>query len=504
MKDSGGTITIAPGDYGAISLNYTPAEQLVLVAVDPANPPGFRHIGIADAKRVSLDGLRISDADRFSRLSASQTLTAKGGVAFFELVRLDRTEDCVVKNCDFVAPINTIAGHAQEGYGQGICIFGGNHKNLTVTGNKMTGMYKGISLLALTNFVCEDNVLTGFRSDGIYIVGMDGGSLQRNYMNGLRPFPGTGKNDNDHSDMMQISDLKDVTIEDNYMDTGGGNGGGTQGLFICGEIANSRVRNNLLISALYNGIMAASAHTVDFTGNLVMKAEDGSLLPIMRWSGAPAFTAVSFIGNGATKFSSLPAPGAKLQGGNVSNGNVVLKEGTDFRIDRSMAPAPSGFVRVGASLVRDNIAGLQFDPSKFAYVDAILAAPAPAPAPSPDPTPAPQPAPEPTPEPQPTPVPVPVPGPDPEPTPEPTPEPAPEPTPEPDPIPEPGPEPAPVPDPGPDPAPAPEPDPEPAPLPEPVPADELDMVMMNIAGSLASIASTFRRIADKLDATQAS
>lgn len=330
----GVTILLAPGNYGSVNLvgdgtTFRFRRPVTLRSQDPCAPASFELLRMVRVSNLRLADLHFENP-RFMRQPVSEILGSRGGIRYMELLRTDNSDNLVIENNTFLgATIALPAGNPLNGYSHGFGWKGLNLDQVTVRGNRFTNVAKAISIERVKGVRIESNLMTDYRSDGIFMRGADDFRIAGNIMRNVRPHL-VGRGEGDHPDFMQINLLANGTIENNYLSLGDGPGM-SQGIFV-GTAKQVKVRNNVVVTRAVNGISFAQLSDSQITNNLLLKADTPASGLDQRSRRAnlpqinvrPNSTNVVIRDNAASAYS-RNLTGLAGHGGIVADNNVVLQ-----------------------------------------------------------------------------------------------------------------------------------------------------------------------------------
>lgn len=250
------TIKLRPGDYGELKLAADlPPGHISLVAEDAARRPRFSSVVVFKREGVTLDGLDV-------RRTAAQPVRQLLAVLSSRAVTLKGV---------------SVAGPATGDRGQEYAMMIRDSHGVVVEGCTITRVRYGIGLLDGRDVKVIRNEVHDVQTDGIRGGGTSDLLLAENVVGALRPKPG------EHPDGIQLwtnqhtRAAERITIRDNVVVRAGG--GIMQGIFVTGKTDQARmrqvvVRDNMVIGAMYNGILVAGADQVDLQNNTVVAYTD--------------------------------------------------------------------------------------------------------------------------------------------------------------------------------------------------------------------------------------
>lgn len=269
---NGGTILLAPGDYGELSL------------VDKVYPG---------------DGLRITSDDRTTAVFDALSLTRCRGVHLdtlgldyvFEPGDYDHEQPFVINQCEDVTIQRSLldgdagAGmkkSAIDGYAIGYGLLIKNSKSIFVNQNEIRGFRLGMVCFSNDRLAINKNNIHGMRSDGMNLVSITDSIISNNWIHDFVKAPGSG----DHQDAIQgwttggLPASRDVNITSNFIDSG--DGGYRQAIFFRNEDVDRglnpenyyeriKINNNLIFDGHRHGITVGETKGLDIINNTLLQ-----------------------------------------------------------------------------------------------------------------------------------------------------------------------------------------------------------------------------------------
>ncbi|MEM9059696.1 MAG: right-handed parallel beta-helix repeat-containing protein [Pseudomonadota bacterium] len=287
---SGDRIELAPGTYNSAHLKSRDfPTEVVIASQDAENPAVFTDaLTMSNVSGVTLTGIS------FEPNSAALDI--------LDLVLIQNASRIMITDNAFKghipesgeglppdAPIDSAdkAKGLIEGQPFARGLRATNVEDLTVEGNVLTALRKGIILDDTHAVLVQENHLHDLRSDGINIVDSRSVEISANLMQSFRPLHNYEHIEfADHGDFIQwwITDtgqgIHDMTIRDNVLLQGAGTW--VQGIFGRGGLSNPdgspahisglRILDNVINISHPNGIFVGDARDVEIAGNTLLPA----------------------------------------------------------------------------------------------------------------------------------------------------------------------------------------------------------------------------------------
>jgi len=321
---SGGTILLAAGDYGALTLTSA-TSGVTLRSADPAHPARFTGLMVNGASNVTLDAL-IFD---YSYQSGDAFWTAPFAVQGSRNLTITRSR--------FDGDVAKGGGAADNGYPSATGLSVQGSSNVTLSGNRISNFMRGLVVDDSNKVTVSGNDITAIRTDGMDFSAVQNVQIVGNYLHDFKTSTGS----DDHPDMIQIftagstKPTRDVTIRDNILNSGAGHW--TQSIFMGNEVVasgqagasmfyrNITITGNVIINAHLHGITVGETEGLTITRNTVIhnrRSDSGGNVELNtpRINVAAASRNVKIQGNAVAGIA-----GAEGGGWNVS-GNVLIQD----------------------------------------------------------------------------------------------------------------------------------------------------------------------------------
>ena len=382
-KAKGGvTLRLAPGDYGMVNLTsigrqLRANERITIMSADPCNQARFARLNIVDSANLILRDLRFQNTGFFAQ-PTNRTRRPNGSLQYMDLLRTERSSSLAIVNNVFVGATVAVPGkHPLNGFAHGIGWMGENVRDVQFRSNRMSNLFKGLSVRNARGLVIGGNAITDYRTDAVFVWDVADLTIEDNSFTNPRPLI-LAKGRGDHPDFIQLKNVVGGVIANNYMVVAP-QGGASQGIFP-GPARNLKVRNNIIVSRMLNGIYFRDIADSEIAGNLVLRAEDppdgllgrdGSRLPDVgpRIRIDPASRNLLMRGN------AVSADRRRGQGGRANE--IAVSQITSARpfqrvgANGARTAAGSGYRRIGDLLITlDSLATAGIDADKFAFLDA--------------------------------------------------------------------------------------------------------------------------------------
>ncbi|MBY8978061.1 tandem-95 repeat protein [Rhodobacteraceae bacterium NNCM2] len=300
---SGDTILLADGDYGALEIDDLKFSQDVTIR--SVNPLGarFTSIDIENTSHLVIDGLHVDNPTDGSP-----------GSAFVD----------IGKNSSFVSFINSEVNGSIDGQmvgSYGIRVDGGS-TDIDVSGNTVHDVEHGAVFFSVSELVVAGNDFDNLGSDSMKFGGVSSVLIENNSGAAIT-MPAAG----DHIDFIQFQgDGTDIVIRGNTLlleEVTGFPGYPHQGIFLKdGEFNNVLIEQNLIYTNTVNGIYIASDSG---TGGNVTIRQNTVLTPpdLTIWGGAE-IRMISLAGDYTIEDNVTDRIVDSVGGGTV-DGNLILQ-----------------------------------------------------------------------------------------------------------------------------------------------------------------------------------
>jgi nitrous oxidase accessory protein NosD len=286
----GGSVLLAPGNYGTVKIEGVQTTGQVRVAsADPSKPAVIQYLSIKGS-----NGLTISQIE-FAIKAGSLGV----GVQDSRDIRLEKLDIHGLMDGN---PSDDPTGVSLQ-----------RSANVTIAESRFHDLGGGIGYSDVNGMTIVDNRFEVIRSDGVTGTRVNDVVISRNYFTDFYPEAA------DHPDVVQIwtsnaAPSRNFTITDNVFERGAGRK--VQGIFIKGDGAvgyeNVVITGNAIIGGMYNGISVTVANGLTISDNLVLGYDD-----MVSWIQVKDSKAFRVTGNTATSFIVLDYPLRK-------EGNVIV------------------------------------------------------------------------------------------------------------------------------------------------------------------------------------
>ena len=385
-ENGGYILELAPGNYGSIAIrgnadNPRFEQPVTIRSAERCNPAVFERLTINGVSNLALEALHFEDAGFFDR-PPEELVKPNGQLKNLDLLRTDDVSNIAVRDSTFVGPtVDLPSGHRLNGYGYGFGWRGVRVRSASFTNNRMTNLYKGLSVRNAAGLTIADNTLSRYRSDGIYLTQSEDVDILNNRM--VDPLPYVlAQGRGDHPDFMQLADIAGGRIENNYMDIGL-SAEASQGIF-SGPASDLMVRNNIIITRSLNGLVFSALTDSEISNNLVVSAGVPRNASRMASGGGRRNTEPQFrinanyenviVSNNVASRFSRNFPAVARRGSLSATGNVTLqnanpREGSYYAyLTDGAAARDSSGTRIGNVWLSSVPADAGPDPGKFAYL----------------------------------------------------------------------------------------------------------------------------------------
>jgi hypothetical protein len=229
----GDTILLEPGRYGTLALTQDFDSDVTIRSAQPLRAV-FGGITIMGASHIVLDGLRVDG----------------------EGVRGNYIE--IDKGADHITIRSSEIG-AASGYDRNFGIRAKSSTNLSYLGNYVHNAVNGIANFHNNDVTLIGNVIDWMASDSFKFSGVNRGLVEGNWGAAhVEAAPGA------HVDFMQFQgeDTRNMVIRGNVLLPAEGTDGTAQGIF--GNLSDSLIEQNIIVSALVRGISVHTGNTIRY------------------------------------------------------------------------------------------------------------------------------------------------------------------------------------------------------------------------------------------------
>ena len=284
---SGDRILLEAGNYSNVQLKGLSFDSAVTITSrDPGNPATLTGLTVSNSQGLSFSNLHLDFSSPWTVWNAQ--ITGSSNIVF--------------SGMNIHGSLNGNPGDDQSG------ILVKDSKNVTITGSEFQQLDHGISLSNNTGVRIENNRMHDIRADGVIAVATSNVQIVGNAFTDFYPSGG------DHPDAIQFltrgatEKAHDILVSGNLITRG--EGAIIQGIFITDQIGigydRVTVTDNVVVGAMYNGIMVSSTNGVVVTGNTIVAYSDmGSYLRVNNSTNAEVSNnqAMVFNLNGTTNLS---------------------------------------------------------------------------------------------------------------------------------------------------------------------------------------------------------
>ena len=268
----GETISLAPGDYGDLTLkNVDFSSAVTIESADPGSPADFGTVYMDGCSNIS-----------FSNLSFGLDLENGGRTTQFHA---NDSSGISVTDSTFVGDIEQNPDSAAFGYPTGVALRSTGSTDITFQNNEISGYASGVAVYYSENVTVSGNDLSGLRLDGISLTSNQNVTIESNHIHSFNTAEGSGE----HIDAIQMFSRNgsepstDLTISGNFIETGDGDT--FQGIFLRNEAVdggagedmyyqNITITDNIIYSGHSHGITVGQTDGVTIENNTVLATVD--------------------------------------------------------------------------------------------------------------------------------------------------------------------------------------------------------------------------------------
>lgn len=270
----GGDITLAPGDYGALSistLKASPGTPLLLRSVDPAHPARFSEMTLRDVQNVTIDSVDFDytyqPRDKIY-LRPFQILSSTG---------------VTIRNSLFDGDLWHGGGVTDDEFPTAIGLSVRSSSDVTLEDNEIRRFNRGTVISQSQNVIVRGTDMHTIRKDGMNFTEVTSVLIEKNHIHDFA----RSADSKDHADMIQFwtnqtqSPSRDIVIRDNLLNSG--QGLYTQSIFMRNDqvdrglagyemfYRNITIENNLIINAHLHGITVGETDGLIIRNNTVVR-----------------------------------------------------------------------------------------------------------------------------------------------------------------------------------------------------------------------------------------
>ena len=340
----GTVITLAAGDYGALTLDNMGGDAgnpVTLRSADPKAPAQFSSMSLTGTRHLVLEGLRFTYSFTEGAHLVTRDFQVSGG------------QDITFRQNLFQGDMASGMSEPGNGFPTGVGLWLSGVAGVTFEHNELRGFYKALAVRESTDVVVQNNDLHDIRMDGMTFAQVQRLRIEGNHIHDFMRVIDSG----DHSDMIQFwtggttQASTDIVIRGNILDSG--TGWYTQSIFIGNELRAGRpgfglfyqnvtIENNVIINAQSHGISAGQTNGLIIRNNTLVH---------------------NAASNGKRDLPALYVPRIE-----------VPSESTDVLISHNAASAIKGFKSQSDWTVTDNLIIQDTAPGQPGYYDKVFVA----------------------------------------------------------------------------------------------------------------------------------
>jgi len=248
----GDTISLAPGNYGHVSIWNKNYSSNVTILSEGAAKAHFDTLVVDRSSNLTFQGLDVGRGLRAGESSITKLSTVAS------------SSNIKILNSSFHGSLDSNPGN------DGVGLYVNRVTGFELHGSSFEQVYRGVAVQQSSGVKIHSSKFDEIRSDGITVAAAVGINIESNYFTDFRPISG------DHADVIQFWNVgqpygsRDITIKGNVVMNGTGQG--PQGIFIADAngftYRNINIENNLIYSNdSYHGIYINGADGVKIVGN---------------------------------------------------------------------------------------------------------------------------------------------------------------------------------------------------------------------------------------------
>jgi hypothetical protein len=273
--DPGDTVLLAPGEYGALSLQGaygSAAQRVTLRSEDVQNPARFSALKLEEAQGLILDGLVFEY--RFKR---------RHNPSKRRVNEINNTQHVTVMNSLFDGDNAKATNTTADGYGASFGLSLRWAENIDLENNIFRTFFRGLVISQSRQLTLRNNEIYDMRSDGVDFAEVTDVLVEQNHFHSFRRDPQS----RDHADMIQFwtagtnSPSRNITIRNNVLNAK--HGDWTQSIFMRNELVdrkqagpemlyqNISITGNVIINAHLHGITLGESKGVEISHNTLVR-----------------------------------------------------------------------------------------------------------------------------------------------------------------------------------------------------------------------------------------
>jgi hypothetical protein len=276
----GETFELKAGEYSLVLNGHQDSQvagysqPVVITSADPAKPATFTDINVIQVTNLTFKNVvfdytfRVGEERYYSPFYFE---TVKGLTLSSLLIDGDKARD---------------TGTYADGYGNAYGVNLVSCKDVRIENSLIRNFFAGLFLDAVDNLAVVGNEITAMRSEGMDVIAVRKGLIERNYIHDFVTAPDSP----DHQDFIQLWTAEknvassDVTIRDNILDSGGKTW--TESIFMRNEevdmgragpemfYKNIEVSGNLIRNNHLHGITVGEVDGLKITNNTILQARE--------------------------------------------------------------------------------------------------------------------------------------------------------------------------------------------------------------------------------------
>lgn len=282
-------ITIAPGDYGPLSirgLKIPSGTPLVLRSADPADPARFSEMTLRDVRNVMIDGVVFDYTYRPGD---------KLNVRPFQILS---STGVTIRNSLFDGDLWRGGGATDDDFPTAFGLGVRSSADVTLEDNEIRNFFRGMVISQSQNVIVRGTDLHSIRMDGMNFAEVVNVLIEKNHIHDFA----RSLESKDHADMIQFwtngtkTPSRDIVIRDNLLNSG--QGWYTQSIFMRNDMVdrglaghemfyrNITIENNLIINAHLHGITVGETDGLVIRDNTVVRnaRSEGKKKNVALWT----------------------------------------------------------------------------------------------------------------------------------------------------------------------------------------------------------------------------
>lgn len=304
----GGTIKLAPGNYGHFRIGkFNPSATVTLRALNPNRPPVFTSLRIKRASRLRFEKIRFRGP------------LLPGQAHHVPIIDVRQAQHIAFRNCEFQGSAD--GNHENDPYGLWVT----SSDNIEVFRSSFHDLTRGAIFVGVRNLRIFGSRFFDIRSDGVNFNGVQNAVIRHNDFTRFHP----SAKYRDHPDFIQFwlrgaaIETRNIEISRNVMLQGGSNP--VQAIFIenkakglkYGKFKNLTISHNVVYTSHIHGITLYDVDGAVVRANTLLRFPAGKMAPRINLNRVRSATIERNVTHGI---------GGLTPEGAVASDNVIIEE----------------------------------------------------------------------------------------------------------------------------------------------------------------------------------